>query len=161
LFVGNYEGKEPWEYWLISPDGKPARRLGSFRAHDVHPSPDGRHIVYIAGRDVFVSTRDGTDGEKIATFPSKWPFCAIWAPDGRRVRLSATDKTGETSIWEVAADGSGVRPLLPGWRTPSAECCGRWTSDGRYYVFQATENQSTSLWAIREARWPWERSRSA
>jgi dipeptidyl aminopeptidase/acylaminoacyl peptidase len=28
--------------------------------------------------------------------------------------------------------------LLPGWHTPPHECCGRWTPDGRYYLFQST-----------------------
>ena len=30
-------------------------------------------------------------------------------------------------------------------------CCSSWTSDGKYYVFQATHDNRTQLWAFREA----------
>jgi Tol biopolymer transport system component len=40
--------------------------------------------------------------------------------------------------------------LLPGWNQPPAECCGNWTPDGKYFVFQATRNGKTEIWAIRE-----------
>ena len=157
LFVADANGPMPFQYWLISPDGVPARKLGSFRAVDVHPSPDGRYIVYVTNEELFVSRHDGTAARKIASLKGGNPGNAVWAPDGRRIRFTLFDfRAGETSIWEVATDGSGLRPLLPGWRTPPSECCGRWTSDGAYYVFQATEQQVTNLWAIREKRWPWE-----
>jgi len=50
----------------------------------------------------------------------------------------------------MAADGSNLHLLLPGWNNPPDECCGNWTSDGKYYVFQSTRNQSTQIWALRE-----------
>jgi Tol biopolymer transport system component len=44
-----------------------------------------------------------------------------------------------------------LHPLLPGWSNPQAECCGTWTPDGRYFVFQSEHVANTSnLWAIRE-----------
>src|SRR5262249_53074546 len=30
------------------------------------------------------------------------------------------------------------------------ECCGNWTADGRYFVFQSTQNGTTNIWAMRE-----------
>jgi len=60
-------------------------------------------------------------------------------------------KTGSQSLWEVASDGTGLRPLLPGWSSPPSECCGSWTPDGSYFVFQSQHAANTnSLWAIRE-----------
>ena len=44
-----------------------------------------------------------------------------------------------------------MRPLLPGWSSPPSECCGNWTPDGSYFVFQSAHVADTiSLWAIRE-----------
>jgi Tol biopolymer transport system component len=40
--------------------------------------------------------------------------------------------------------------LLEGWNKPAAECCGNWTADGNYYVFQSARNGSASIWALRE-----------
>jgi Tol biopolymer transport system component len=62
------------------------------------------------------------------------------------------DKTGVLSIWEVSADGKGLHPLLPHWNQPPTACCGNWTPDGKYFVFQATRNGKTEIWAMRERR---------
>src|SRR5690348_122602 len=51
-------------------------------------------------------------------------------------------------------DGSDAHPLLPGWNNPPAECCGRWTADGKYYVFQSVHRSGTDLWVLPEnTRW--------
>jgi Tol biopolymer transport system component len=44
--------------------------------------------------------------------------------------------------------------LLLGWNTPPAECCGEWTPDGKYYVFQSTRGYKTEIWAIRDKHSP-------
>jgi Tol biopolymer transport system component len=59
---------------------------------------------------------------------------------------------GELSIWEVSANGTGLHPLLPGWNQPPAECCGNWSPDGKYFVFQSTFNRKTEIWETREGR---------
>jgi Tol biopolymer transport system component len=59
-------------------------------------------------------------------------------------------KTNSNSLWEVAADGSHLHPFLLGWNNPSSECCGNWTPDGRYFIFQSTQNSRTHIWAIQE-----------
>ena len=43
-----------------------------------------------------------------------------------------------------------MRPLLPGWSNPPAECCGNWTPDGNYFVFESDRGFNSTLWAIRE-----------
>ena len=63
------------------------------------------------------------------------------------MRYSVEDaKTGGLTLWEVRVDGTGARDLLPGWKGAENPCCGTWTPDGRYYVFEAEGN----LWARRE-----------
>ncbi len=53
-----------------------------------------------------------------------------------------------TLCGEARSDGSNLHRLLPGWRTPPNECCGRWTPDGRYYLFASeTENGRTDIFA--------------
>jgi len=56
------------------------------------------------------------------------------------------------TLWEAAADGSNLHPLLPGWHSPATECCGDWTPDGRYFVFQSTHNGRTDIWLMREKK---------
>ena len=79
-----------------------------------------------------------------------WPR---WSPDGSTLRFTVADaKTASNSLWEVRGDGTNLRPLLSGWNTPPAECCGNWTPDGRYFVFQSTRAGRTNIWARREKR---------
>jgi Tol biopolymer transport system component len=53
-------------------------------------------------------------------------------------------------LWEVAGDGTGLHPLLAGWNNPAAECCGNWTPDGKYFVFQSGRNGKRDIWAVPE-----------
>jgi len=68
------------------------------------------------------------------------------------LRFTVEDlKAGSQSLWEVASDGTGLHPLLPGWSNPPSECCGNWTPDGNYFVFESQRIANTmNLWAIRE-----------
>jgi Tol biopolymer transport system component len=59
-------------------------------------------------------------------------------------------KTFSTSLWEVSADGGNLHQFLPGWNAPASLCCGNWTADGKYFVFQSSINWTTNIWAIRE-----------
>jgi dipeptidyl aminopeptidase/acylaminoacyl peptidase len=64
------------------------------------------------------------------------------------LRFTVGNPGGRTSIEEVSADGGCHHALLPGWK--GAYCCGNWTPDGEYYVFQSTVNRRTDIWALQE-----------
>ncbi len=128
------------------------RRPGGVAADDATWSPDGREIAYVTGNDLYRCRNDGGGGRKLATLPgaSSW---IRWSPDGTRLRLTLTDNTtGLSSIWEVPADGKAPHPILPGWNPAPSECCGNWTPDAKYFVFQSTQNGKTEIWAMQEKR---------
>jgi Tol biopolymer transport system component len=52
------------------------------------------------------------------------------------------------SLWDITAEGNNLHRLFPGWE--DAQCCGNWTRDGKYFVFQATKNGISTIWAKRE-----------
>jgi serine/threonine protein kinase/Tol biopolymer transport system component len=136
-------------YILPLPAGLP-RRVGGILAHDASWSPNGQQIVYAHGNELFLAKPDGSDSRRLVTLTGSagWPR---WAPDGKVLRFTVEDsKTGSVSLWEVGSDGTGLRPLLPGWSSPPAECCGNWTPNGNYFVFQSEHGANTTLWAIRE-----------
>jgi serine/threonine protein kinase/Tol biopolymer transport system component len=148
----------PSSYWIVPLPGGSPRRLGEIRSHDVHPSPDGQQIAYFEESDLYLAQADGTRPRKLLTVPGKGPGWASWAPDGSKLRFDMDDpRSGTHSIWEVASDGSNLHPLLPG-SNQGLQCCGRWTPDGRYFVFQISRNRVThQLWAIREEGSLWRR----
>lgn len=140
--------------WILPVLGGSPRRLGDLVGHGAAWSRDGQRIVYANGSELFIAGNDGTDSRKLVTTQGRiqWPR---WSPDGSRLRFTVQDpKSNSPSLWEVVADGSNLHPLLPGWNNPAAECCGNWTPDGRYFVFQSTRNWATNVWAIREQSAP-------
>jgi len=137
-------------YSLPLPPGLP-RRVGDIVAHDASWSPDGEQIVSARGSDLCVAKRDGSGSHRLVTLPGpvEWPR---WSPDGKVIRFTLDDqKSGTRALWEVAADGTHLRPVLPGWSDPPAECCGNWTPDGRYFVFMSERVPNTfNLFALEE-----------
>jgi Tol biopolymer transport system component len=111
-------------------------------------TPDKSHIVYAKGNELRLVSSDGDDSHSLLTAPGI-PFAPRVSPDGERLRYSVHDaKTGASSLWEAGADGANPHPLLQGWTGAHDPCCGSWTHDGSYYVFEADGN----IWAEPESR---------
>jgi len=135
--------------WVIPVLGGTPRRVGE-TTQDATWLADGR-IVYTSGHDLFISRSDGTEAQKLVAVRGL-PVWPRMSPDGRVLRFTEHDpKSDSSSLWEVSADGSHPHPLLSGWSNHGTECCGNWTLDGRYFVFQSTRSGRTDLWALREA----------
>jgi eukaryotic-like serine/threonine-protein kinase len=135
--------------WTLPVLGGAARRLGNVVATDASWSWDGDRLAYTSGKDVYVAKDDGAEPRRLVTLDgaATWPR---WSPDGSRLRFTVNGANG-SAIWEIAPDGSGLHPLLTGWNSPPAECCGSWTPDGRYFVFQSSRGGVADIWAMREA----------
>jgi Tol biopolymer transport system component len=98
-------------------------------------SPDGRKLAFAKGSDLYLANADGTDARKLVTV-SGIPADLRFSPDGAHLRLTVSNPEGNSSaLWEVRTDGTGLHPLLPNWHALAAECCGTWSSDGRFYFF--------------------------
>jgi eukaryotic-like serine/threonine-protein kinase len=137
---GGEAGKNNLLWTVPLPTGSP-RRLGSITADGAYGSkwsPDGQSLVFTKGSELWLANGDGSHPVRIATIQGT-PGYPVFSPDGKRIRFTQIDDASHTyALWEVRADGSNLHPLLPGWHTPPHECCGIWTPDGRYFLFQST-----------------------
>ncbi len=151
LLARDQVGTEPEDpYWIVPLPVGPRRRLGDVTGHSAVWSPDGRQLVYANGSDLYVANHDGTAPQKLASLPGRANYLTF-SLDGSRIRFAlGVPFTGNTSLWEVQVDGTGPHELLLGWNNPSRECCGRWTPDGRYFVFISRNNQGRNVWALPE-----------
>jgi Tol biopolymer transport system component/DNA-binding winged helix-turn-helix (wHTH) protein len=142
--------------WVVPVLGGTPRRIGDV-TQDATWSPDGK-IVYTRDHDLYEAQRDGTGSHKLASVAGL-PVWPRWSPDGKVLRFTEHEpKKDSSSLWEVAADGSQLHPILPDWSNHAAECCGNWTPNGKYFVFQSTRNGRADLWAIREKQNPWRKA---
>jgi hypothetical protein len=154
VLIGIYEQIRVSAYsmtlWMAPLVGGSPRRLGNLVASDAAWSPDDQEVVYIKEkeRELDIAQNDGTGVRKVATVPV--PGSATfprWSPDGKRIRFTVSSGTA-SRIWEVSSDGTHLHALLPGWE--QRHCCGSWTQDGRYFVFEATSKGIETVWAIQE-----------
>ena len=154
LIVRSHLQAEPEQpLWIVPTLGGNIRRLPNILAHDATWMPDGHRLLVASGNALIIMESDGSDAHKLVTTPGL-AFWLRWSPDGKHLRFTVHDTKRQTSeLWEVAADGSHLHPLLPGWSQPASECCGSWTSDGEYFVFQSWHNERSEIWARRERPW--------
>ena len=112
-------------------------------------APDGR-LAFTRGNDVYQAEHDGSAARKLVSAPDLASH-GRFSPDGVRFRFTVQNSIiGTQTIWEVNADGSSMHPVLPNWNNPPNECCGSWTSDGRYYAFQALRDGASNIWVLPE-----------
>lgn len=136
--------------WVLPTEGGPAHRVGDILGHDATWSPDGQEIVYAAGNELFRAKADGSESRKLVTVSGR-AFWLRWSPDGRCLRFTVrAAQIGSNSLWQLNADGTNLHPLLPGWNNPPMECCGNWTPNGKYFVFQSRREGRLDIWALRE-----------
>jgi Tol biopolymer transport system component len=144
LLIGQSDQQtEPHIYVLPLPAGLP-RPLGDIAGHDAGWSPNGEQIVYARGNELYLAKSDGSESRPLVTLagPAGQPR---WSPDGKILRFTVDDlKTNSRSLWQVASDGTDLRPLLVGWSSPG-ECCGNWTPDAIFCL---------SIQSRRKTRYP-------
>ncbi len=134
--------------WSVPVLGGSARKLGDIDTPAAAFSPDGQMIVYCSGNNLFLSKSDGSESRKLVSL-SDAVFDPAWSPDAKSIRFRLGGGFNSLgSLWEVGADSTNPHALLPGWRSTASECCGRWTPDANYFIFQSGFN----IWSRAEKR---------
>jgi Tol biopolymer transport system component len=154
LLVGNPEDTGVGEdstadsLWVQPVAGGSPRRVGSVLVNDAAWGAQPATVVYSDADSIYLTNQDGTDSHKLLTQPGS-PYSFSFSPDGEVLRFSRhAGSASSSSIMETSARGTGVRELFPG-------CCGKWTPDSRYFVFQSDQDGRTDLWAVPESGFPW------
>jgi serine/threonine protein kinase len=136
--------------WTVPVLGGTPRRLGNLEGHAGACSPDGKGIAYAKGNEIFLANSNASEPRRLLTTAGT-PSYLRWSPDGSILRFTVSDpQTNGRSIWQASADGANPHPLLARWNDPPNECCGDWTPDGKYFVFQAVRDGTANLWVLRE-----------
>jgi Tol biopolymer transport system component/DNA-binding winged helix-turn-helix (wHTH) protein len=153
LLLGNPEDSGVGEdstadsLWVQPVAGGSPRRVGSLLVNDAAWGAQPATVVYGDGDNVYLMNHDGTGSHKLLSQPGS-PYSFSFSPDSKVLRFSVHPGSGSSSsIMETSARGTGPHELFPG-------CCGKWTPDGRYFVFQSDRDGRTDLWAMPESGFP-------
>jgi serine/threonine protein kinase/Tol biopolymer transport system component len=149
LLVKDNQGTDyTGQLWTLPILGGSPRRLAGLVGQDAAWSPDGSMLVYANGNELYLARNDGTESRKLVSVKGR-AFYPAWSLTGGELRFTVIDdKTRGSSLWEVSAQGTNLHPLFPGWHDPPDECCGKWTANGEYFVFES----QGQIWALSERR---------
>ncbi len=144
LLVVDGQGVPPsGSLWRMPVTGGSPRRLSDVTGETGAWSPDGKLLAYTKLNELFLAEADGTGSRKLCSVKGDINS-VVWSPDGQQLRIDASETVGQHELWEVTANGKNLHRLLAGWHNPPDECCGRWTADGKYFLFQSTGQ----IWAL-------------
>jgi DNA-binding winged helix-turn-helix (wHTH) protein/Tol biopolymer transport system component len=152
LLVANEEGLQGRSIWIQPVAGGSPHRVGTVLTSwgpwgpglDYAAfAPDGAHIVFSKGHDVYSVGRDGSGLRKILAV-GHLTSDFRYSPDSQVLRFRQFDPYQPQEIMSAAADGTRLHKLVDG-------SFGQWTPDGRYFIFAMQIGPQSDLWALRES----------
>jgi DNA-binding winged helix-turn-helix (wHTH) protein/Tol biopolymer transport system component len=137
LLGGNFREKAK-ELWVVPvPAGSPYR-IGDLLGTGAVWSPDGTHIAFTRQHNLYTARIDGTEVRIVGTM-SGFVVTPRFSPEGGRLRFTMYDPVKNlVSVWEIGLDGQHLHRVAPdasGAIRSSSWCCGRWSTDGRYFFY--------------------------
>lgn len=114
------------------------------------PSPDGTRVVFEADLDgnsdamhLWICNIDGSDLHRLATGALSEGDPA-WSPDGGSIAFEALGSSGNTDIWVVHPDGSGLAQLTHGLDNKQPA----WSPDGRQIAYTSNAGGTNDIWMM-------------
>lgn len=114
------------------------------------PSPDSTQVVFEAdltgtsdATHLWVCNMDGSNLHKIDTglLSEANP---VWSPDGSRIAFQALGPHGNTDIWTVRPDGTGLTQLTHGLDNEQPA----WSPDGRRIAYASNAGGTNDIWIM-------------
>jgi len=124
--------------------------LGNIAGHDAVWSPDGNRLVYASGDDLFIADASGANSRKLVHCPGL-PYWPRWSPGGQSLRFTIRDPDGAASLWEVTAQGTRLHRLITAPADRRSDCCGSFSPNGDFYIFQAEFNGRSNISLLAKA----------
>ncbi len=134
--------------WILPVAGGSAQPVDNLLVTDAVWGETAETILYCSGHDLYVVNRDGSNRRKLLTVPG-FVDSLHSSPNRQRLRFTMInrDMGGTSSIWEISANGTGLREVVPG-SPGSAACCGAWMANSDDFLFQRTRAGRTDLWEL-------------
>lgn len=150
------ELKGPFRLKMMDMGTGALQDIDGILGNDVTWTPQGK-LAIATGRSIVLADADGSHQHTLLTASGYVSFIRF-SPDGRRMRFTVNGRLmTDFTIWEAGVDGSNLHEVLTELTDYPVRCCGDWTPDGRYYLFQTTLRGGSKIWSQRERSSFWER----
>lgn len=146
LLIATFQGPHQANpLWVQPVAGGSPNNVARVLTRDASFDADGTGIIYTFDiHDIYRANLDGSAGKKLFTVEG-YPYGFRFSPDASILRFTQRDYAMDAvTITETRTDGTGLRKLFEG-------CCGQWTPDGRFFIFQKIVKGKPNLWVIPEA----------
>jgi dipeptidyl aminopeptidase/acylaminoacyl peptidase len=105
--------QRPGGLWLAGFDGTRPRRIGDAVAGSAYSvSPDLKVLLRGDKEGLFVTPVEGGPERLLVRLGWRMPSYLYWHPSGDRIGFWQ-QQNGRPRAWELKADGTGMRPLIP------------------------------------------------
>ena len=147
LLLADASSKLEDPHWFFTLPNGPARKF---------PGPDlgwpvflpgSKQLAYILAPDrnrLFTINQDGSEAHAVMSAPGPISRFSV-APDAQRIRFTIDGR-----LWESRLDGSALHRFLPERSEPIP--LGRWSPDGKSYIFLSQGSDGLNLWAVTESK---------
>lgn len=124
VYSGVKEGDPYNQLYVMNADGTDPQLLVKTEFEAQYPAWSSTGQIAFAGVandnfDIYIVNADGSNLRRLTEEPAQdnWP---TWSPDGTEIAFFSNRAEKESSIWAMAADGSGVRSVVaeggePNW----------------------------------------------
>jgi Tol biopolymer transport system component len=168
-FSSKRAGKwELWEKSLVDGRETPIFTDDAYLRGDPQWSPTGARLAYDRTKsstgefEVMTWSRESHTEEPLTASSPNYTFVTDWSPDGKWLLASQENKeTGRTEIWKILVADTHTkgeaRKIIsdPGYELWQ----GRFSSDGRWIIFQAVSRQQTheesTIYVMATTGGPW------
>jgi serine/threonine protein kinase len=140
--------------WLLvgSSLGGAWRKITSHTSHPIARwSPDGKSIYFVDSHQIWVMDEDGGNVGALWK-PTFDPVDLALSPDGKEISVTLANADG-TRLWRVGSDGKNAHPLELDWPADANAWAGRWTPDGRHFVFNSDREGRGNIYEVVAPRW--------
>ena len=138
-------------------DDVPVRINAGNVSRDPSPSPDGTQLVFAISQqttmgtwqhDLYIVNRNGmnmrwlTRTEGMEDYPQ-------WSPDGSKILFRGAAVPGQTELYTINVDGTGLVNVTAGLTQLSGKLDPAWSPDGNRIAFIGVQSGSYKVWTIK------------
>ena len=137
-------------------EGVPARINAGNVSRDPSPSPDGTQLVFAVSQqtmtgewqhDLFIVNRNGLNMRWLTRVDGMEDY-PQWSPDGSKILFRGAPVPGQTDLYTINVDGSGMVNLTAGLTQLSGKLDPAWSPNGNRIAFVGVQGGSYKVWTI-------------